>query len=410
METIHVGQENREVLSLFFSAEKIMIEPSLWQWIFECSKLGRCWGVKITNDIGNKIDRVFNYVFEKGINFQGKEGKRLNSSATKTYANVVKAYNNWLEKNHGISIDRAKPRHAYEYIDKKVADFKNGQGSAYTIRKIPHALHAFQEASSMSKVFNHKCKVADKTVIKATLDSNNVYRKSANSNRLIATKEDYNKVMDAMSQSRSMYKNYARDIHEAQRQLGLRVHEGVKMQVRDIDFKNGIVRVIGKGGLERFVEVKDKQYLVKLKGFCVGKKGGADVFRTQNKKGDPPSRERREQIVKELIKTAAERAGVNRNGKNYSSHSGRNGYAQQEVNALKQLSKRQIEAIHEKMCRENKKVAQKSKEALRNIRSKIKNPEKRKEREFTKRELVLYIVSCWIGHFRLDVMRYYARY
>lgn len=373
-------------------------------------KIGEVLGVKITNGIENKIDRTFNYVFEKGLNFSGKDGKRLSSSTCESYADVVKAYNNWLEKTHGISIDRSKPRHAYEYMEQKTIDFKNGKGSAYTLRKIPHALHAFQEASGLSKVFNHKCKIGDKREMLGALNEQGIERKSSDSNRLIATKEDYNKVMNAMSQSRSMYKTYSMNIHEAQRQLGLRVHEGVKMQVRDIDFKNGIVRVVGKGGLERFVEVKDKQYLVKLKSFCLGKKGGAEVFRVQNKKGDPPSRERREQIVKEAIEKAAGIAGVNRDGKKYSSHSARNGYAQQGVNDLKKLSKRQLEAIHEKMCRENKKVAQKSKEALKNIRSKIKNPQKQKEREFTKRELVLYIVSCWIGHFRLDVMRYYARY
>lgn len=371
--------------------------------------IGEVLGVKITNGIENKIGRVFEYVAEKGLNFSGKDGKRLSSSTIETYEDVVKSYNNWLQTTHGISIDRAKPRHAYEYYENKITDFKNGQGSAYTLRKIPHALHAFQEASGISKVFKHKCKVADKSVMLGDLNKQGIKRKSTDSNRLIATRDDYNKVTSAMGESRSMYKEYAINIHEAQRELGLRIHEAVKMQVRDIDFKSGTLRVVGKGGLERFVKI-GSQYLEKLKGFCANKKGGSDVFRTQNKKGDPPSQERRQQIVKNQIEKAADRADVHRNGKKYSSHSGRNGHAQEHVEQLKKLNKRQIESIHKQMCRENKKVAQKSKEALRNIRSKIQNPQKQKEREFTKRELILYIVSCQIGHFRLDVMRYYVRY
>ncbi|HFU6605911.1 TPA: recombinase XerD [Bacillus pacificus] len=365
----------------------------------------------VTVNIENKIDRVFDYIASEKISFQ--ESKQENESAlastsVDSYGDIVKTYDRWLQEHHGISIDRAKPRHFYEYMEQKVVDYQNGNGSAWTLRKIPHAIHAFQEASALSKVFKHKCKVGDKRVVLNSLTERGIFRRAKDSKSLKANDADFQKIQERVASCRSIYKEYVSNVHESQRQITLRIHEAVKLQVRDINFKTGVVTVNGKGGLIRDVKVRSKNYLEKLRGLCAGKKPGADVFRTQNKKGDPPSREHRMAIAKERIRIAAEQAGVCRNGKRYTTHSGRKAYSQERFEEMKKYSQRRVQKEFDKLCK-NKRIKQKADEALNDIRKKIK-PENRDKREFTNQERILFMISCEIGHFRLNVMRYYVEY
>ncbi|WP_242296890.1 tyrosine-type recombinase/integrase, partial [Bacillus cereus group sp. BfR-BA-01326] len=364
----------------------------------------------VTKGIESKIERVFEYVDKKGINFADKKGKRLSSSTIKTYTNVVKTYDNWLKETHGITVDRAKPRHAEEYLQMKIDNFKAGNGSAFTVKQFVHALHAFREVSAKSGIFKHICNVGKKEKMLEMAKTQGVFRKAADSHSMKANHSDWSKVQNAIGDRKSRYKDYVMNIHEAQRMLGLRVHEAVKMQAKDINFKEGTIKIVGKGGLTRFVKVQDKEYLHKLEALCKGKKGGSDVFRVQNRKGNPPSKKERQQIVQEAIHQAAKSAGVNQNGKVYTTHSARKAYAQERVNELKKLSEKQMENVFAKACAENPKIAEKAKVALKHIRGKFENKENAAKRVLSKKEMILFLVSCEIGHFRLDIMRYYVQY
>lgn len=75
--------------------------------------------------------------------------KRLADRTIQTYRDVIKAYANYLFRTYGISdIAKAKPRHAYEYMDKQIALYQADalSVSAFTMRRFAHALHAFREA------------------------------------------------------------------------------------------------------------------------------------------------------------------------------------------------------------------------------------------------------------------------
>jgi integrase/recombinase XerC len=84
---------------------------------------------------------------------------------------------------------------------------------------------------------------------------------------------------------------------------GLRVSEAVNLTVGQVDLRQGVVRVHGKGGKERVVPLSDisRQKLVPL---LEGQSPQAPVFRSSS--GGPLSRQQAYQIVR----TAAARAGL----------------------------------------------------------------------------------------------------
>lgn len=361
--------------------------------------------------IEEKIYKMFEYVKEEKINFdEDKEDKRLSDSTIKTYRDTVLTYNRWLEDKYNISIDKAKAKHAYEYLQSKIDAYKSGDGSAFTVKKIPHALHTMFACSKDSGVFDYVVKAGDKQQMLDSIKEQGVFRRAAESHSLKANREDWLKVQNTLATQKTHYKDYILNVHEAQNQLGLRVHEAVKMQKKDIDFKNGVLTVKGKGGLVRKVPIQDKDYLKKLESLCKGKKNGSEVFRVQNKKGNPPSKEDRKKIVQEAVKKAAIDSGVNRDGKTYTTHSARKAYAQERVNELKKMSEKDMEKYFAKVCKKNPAVRNGKNRLLTNIRKKFKNKKNARKRVLTKKEMILFLVSCEIGHFRLDVMRYYCEY
>lgn len=367
---------------------------------------------KISKNIRERIEKTFDWVKKNPTSFDDKKDwkETISSGSVKTYCDVMITYNNWLEKQHGISIDRAKPRHAYEYVQHLTEKVKMDEFSAFTLKKIPHALHAFQKLSGKAGAFNRKIRVADKREILKKFKEEGIVRKAVESHSLKASHDDYIKVQEKIEDSKSRYKKFAMEIHETQRELGLRIHEAIKMQVRDIDFEKKQVRVVGKGGLERFVQIHHDAYLKKLKHLSEGKKGGSDVFRIQNKHGDPPSRSYKKEIVQKEIRKAADAAGIARDGKEYTSHSARKAYAQKRVDELKRLHTKTIAKEFEKRKNENEIFAIKADNMLKQVRDKMTNENNKRTRELTKKEMVLFMVSCEIGHFRLDVMRYYVNY
>lgn len=367
--------------------------------------------MKINPEIETKIDNVMAYIKKEKINFDPKKpNKALADTALKTYGDLVKTYNTWLEENHGISIDKSKPRHAYEYFQSEIDQYKNGEGSAFTVKKFPHALHAFFACSKDSGEFGKQLKVGDKRVMLDMTREQEVYRKASESTRMKADYKIWEKVQSEVGKQKSRYTGYVLDIHEAQAQLGLRVSEAVKMQVKDIDFEKATIRVKGKGGLVRHIPIQNKEYLVKLKGLCKGKKGGADVFRTTNRKGNPPPREYRSQIVQESVKKAALSAGVNQEKKKYTTHSARKAFAQERVNTLKKMTNKELQEYFEKRKQEDPKIAEKADTLLKNIKKKFRNKDNAKKRVLSRKEIILYLISCEIGHFRIDIMRFYCEY
>ncbi|WP_052342850.1 site-specific integrase [Bacillus sp. EB01] len=384
----------------------------------------------------SKIDRVFEWAKSKQITFidsSNKPYKVNNSHATwKTYSDIMKTFEKWLQETHGLKdITRAKPRHGIEYmqqmIDKNIMKVKGG--SAFTLSRFPHALHALQSIAKESGVYRG-LKLGNKNDLIQMKNIAGIKRKSDESRCLKATSHDFEKVQNQIYLSKSPQKELIADIHQIQRGVGCRIHEVMKMKKEHITFSQdgtATVYIKGKGGLERWVRVDDKQTTALLKDRTEGKRGGAYVIQVKDREGNDKGRTNAIKHVQDIISAAAERAGVSRDGKTYSTHSARKVYAAERLKKYASLSYNQLNKELTNRIKtfpldkngQNKLKIKKDNE-LQQLRYKIdpkgtryskeKREHLRKRREFTHKELALFLVSIDTGHFRINIIRYYADY
>ena len=384
----------------------------------------------------SKIDNVFEWVKGKEVTFVDQDKKsykvRNSDSTWTTYCDIMKTFEKWLQINYGLKdITRAKPRHSVEYmqqmIDKHFAKEKGG--SAFTLSKFPHALHSLQSIARESGVYRG-LKLGNKQDLLAMKNNAGITRKSDESKCLKANSQDFTKVQNEILHSKSPQKQLISDIHQIQRGIGCRVHEVMKMKKEHITYlKDGTASVYikGKGGLERWVRIDDKGTIDLLKEKSEGKKDGAFMIQVKDRKGNDKSRKNAINQVQDVVSTAAERAGVNRSEKTYSTHSARKVFAQERMNKYAVMTYKQLEKVLAKRIRnypldkrgENRLKAKKDNE-LQQLRNKIdpkgtryskeEREKLRKDRGFTHKELCMFLVSIDTGHFRINIIRYYADY
>lgn len=387
--------------------------------------------------MGNKIDAVFEWAKNHKVTFvdQDKKKYKVNNAATTwdTYADVMKTYENWLKNEQGLKdITRAKPKHAVEYMKQMIEKRENGErgGSAFTISKFPHALHAMQNLARESGVYRG-LKLGNKQDLLDLKNNAGIVRKSDESKSLKATSEDFDKVQNEILRSKSSQKEEIAEIHFAQRAIGLRIHEAIKLKKEDITFNKddtATVYVKGKGGLERWVEVRNERAVDFLLEKTDRKKGGAEVFSIKDRNGNDKSRGNAINQVQDVVSRAADRAGVERDGKTYNTHSARKVFAQDRMNEYAGMSYKKLEKELARRIRNyppdkdgNNKLKQKKENELDQLRNKIRleipgkrtreeGLEKRKNRHFNHKELCTFLVSIDTGHFRLSIMRYYCDY
>lgn len=342
--------------------------------------------------------------------------KRLADRTIQTYRDVVIAYANYLFRTYGISdIAKAKPRQAYEYMDKQIALYESGDSSvsAFTMRRFAHALHAFREASAVTGVYKAKLKLGDKRELLAKLNERRIYRRSAASKTLKAQHSDYIKVQKQLQASKSPNAAIIASIHQIQRYVGARITEAISVRKQDLTFqKNGklTIRIKGKGGLVRFVTIDHKPTIALLKEQVAGKQDGAPVFRMKNSKGQDKTIKAAVKALKENIRLAAIRANVDQNGKKYTTHSARKAFAQEQMNIYAHKTIRQLQREIGNRITADPALKKKYDQTLRNVRAKLTESSPNKNRDLNHKELCTWLVSTELGHGRLDVLRYYASY
>lgn len=384
-----------------------------------------------------KIDRVYEWVKTQKITFVDKDkkaNKENNSSGSwKDYCEDMKQFEKWLQNTHGLKdITRAKPKHGIQYMQEMIDkhERKERGGSAFTINRFPHALHSLQSLARASGVYRG-LKLGNKQDLLDMKNKAGVVRRSSESTCLKATATDFQKVKDEILKSKSPQKQLFSEIQQIQRGVGCRIDEAMKMKKEHITHhKDGTATIYikGKGGLERWVEVKDKQTVELIKEKTDDKKDGAYVFQVKNRQGDDKKRSSAIRQVQEVVSAAAERAKVNTDKATYSTHSARKVYAQERVNEYAAQSTRQLERELARRIREYptdkngyNKLKDKKDSELQQLRNKIhltipgkrtkqQGEELRKNREFTHKELCLFLASIDTGHFRISIMRYYCDY
>lgn len=386
---------------------------------------------------GSKIEAVFEYANKHQVTFVDPtvKGYKVNNATTtwNTYADGMKTYEKWLQEEKGLKdITRAKPRHGVEYMEMMIEKHENGKrgGSAFTISKFPHALHAMQNLAKESGVYKG-LKLGNKQDLLDMKNEAGIVRKSSESTSLKANSEDFAKVQTEILRSKSPQKEEIGQMHQVQRGVGCRIHEVEKLKKEDITLHadgRATVYIKGKGGLERWVEVRDRVTVELLKDKTDGKKDGATVFSVKDKNGNDKSRKNAINQVQDVVSKAAERAEVNRNGKTYNTHAARKVFAQERMNEYASMTKKELEKELARRIRnypldkdENNKLKAKKENELNNLRKKIhleikgkrtkeQGEKLRKERQFNHKELCTFLVSIDTGHFRLNIMRYYCEY
>jgi integrase len=409
---------------VFFLAQKSQIEPSRGHdeknRSFAWAKAVHQGGEKNTSSIHQslrRIDHVFERVKMQGLTFgEHASKKRLADRTIQTYRDVVKAYANYLFRTYGISdISKAKPRHAYEYMDKQIALYESSDPSvsAFTMRRFAHALHAFREASAVTGIYKGKLKLGDKRKLLARLNDGGVYRRSAASRTLKAQHSDYMKVQKQLQGSKSPNAAVIASIHQVQRYVGARITEVISMRKQDLTFhKNGklTIRIKGKGGLVRFVTTDHKPTIDILKEQVTGKQAGAPVFQMKNSRGQDKSIIAAVKSLKENIRLAAIHAGVDQKDKKYTTHSARKAFAQEQMNDYAHKTIRQLQRETGERITADPALKKKYDQTLRNVRAKITPTSPNKNRDLNHKEFCTWLVSTDLGHGRLDVVRYYASY
>ena len=387
--------------------------------------------------MGNKIGSVFEYAKKNQVTYVDaaeKPNKKNNASTTwDTYESIMVKFEKWLQDEKGLKdITRAKPQHGVEYMQIMMTKHENGEkgGSAYTISKFPHALHAMQNLAKESGVYRG-LKLGNKKDLLDMKNSAGIIRKSGESTALKATTEDFEKVQSEIYRSKSPQKETIGEIHQVQRGVGCRIHEAVKLKKGDITFHGddrATIFIKGKGGLERWVEVRDHTTVELLREKTDGKKDGALVFQVKDRNGNDKNKSNSINQTQDVVSAAADRAGVNRDEKTYNTHSARKVFAQERMNEYASMSMKQLEKELARRIRNypadkdgNNKLKSKVRNELQILRNKIhltipgkrtkeEGMEKRKNREFTHKEMCTFLVSVDTGHFRLSVMRFYCDY
>ncbi|MGA9288437.1 MAG: site-specific integrase [Anaerobacillus sp.] len=359
-----------------------------------------------------KIEKVFEKMFESGQSVKGN-GRPWSERTSQTYASVCKAYANWLENTYGIAdIMKSKPRHAYEYFELKLRDVENGNASAWTASRFPHALHALSEGSKSSGVYQRKLKLGNKRVMLTEKNERNIERVSTDSKTLKATSDEFRAVIEKIESSRSPNATVVAKIHTCQRSLGLRITESLDLKKSSVTFNTDgtmTVRIKGKGGLVRYVTTNDEKTKRIMREHTQNKKSGAPIFQIKDKNGNDMGKAAGRKTLIDNIRRAALKAGVDRDGKKYTTHSGRKVFAQERMNEYVSRDERALTREIEKRCKSDADIKRKYNRTMNNIKNKV-SPGKRSERTMTHKEMCQFLTSTDLGHGRLDVIRYYCDY
>jgi len=157
------------------------------------------------------------------------------------------------------------------------------------------------------------------------------------------------KIKDVIPEDHRNYQSVV-NVLKSQRDTGGRITAECNLRAGDIDLEKKTKKYDkDKNDFNRRTPLKESSTAF-YKQLVEGKAEGAPLFPIINSKGKQLNKQLAGKYVQEVLKKAADAAGVNTvdsNGKltRYTSHSNRRGYAQQEYNATRYKSRRQLEGM-----------------------------------------------------------------
>ncbi len=158
----------------------------------------------------------------------------------KTYMNLCCTFAKWAKAEHGVKkLVDLKPEITEKYFEKLKAEGK----SPWTLQTVRSALRKLETGVKVR--FQRTVEIVPKNL---TLP---IRERKARKNRGAYSREDADRIIGAVRKD-----NYQMGLLlETQDTMGLRIHEVVKIRVRDIDFRQGMLAVKGKGGRVRQLPV-----------------------------------------------------------------------------------------------------------------------------------------------------------
>ncbi len=331
------------------------------------------------------------------------------------------------EKTGKNDPNKVRPNDIYNFVyAPMIEEYKQGKTEhASFLRGLDDALHAFAQASKASGVYKREIRTCDKRKTSQMLNENKVFRYSKDTTVMQATREDKEKVVEQLllmkektnSEGKKQKIDAAINVLDLELATGRRISALLRSHVDNYDKETGQYTTFGdKGGKDNesyFLTSEAKEILDRV---TEGKNGGAMIFTIKysknhpdpNKRGQDKPVESMRKEVSALIKDAAEKAGVNRDGQKFSSHACRKGFAEERaLDYIKNMSADERRAELQRRRDIDPRFNARIEKVMDHIKSKFKNKTKAANRQFTDKEIIQLLVSSDINHSRKDVMRYY---
>lgn len=375
---------------------------------------------QIQNASCKKIDNVFK-----------QNGHKIDSA--EDYNQKVK--HNYIEycKTYGTCrIDQVDPEKMGEML-------RNNYPNTYSIKPNIHALDFFKQNSD-SNVFKEKVNVIDKKGMLSQLDDEGAVRSYKDSTVMKTTTEQNEAIREKVKESRSPHKDKASLAFELAEITTARAKGALTVKGKDIVLEQdgtATVYLREKGKLDRFVEVRNEEHVARLKELKEG-------LGNQNRTIVPPVRytsgpnkgktmeyDVARTRLTTVISKAAERLDIKDGKKTPSLHSARKTAIQ---NRIDYYGKKTMGELKKEIVRREQKQKELEKRIRRetgkkdykvtSVRDKYKtlvqrinwvDPKKKirrtkVDRNPNKKELAFFLASLDSGHFRNDIMRYYAQW
>jgi integrase len=375
---------------------------------------------KKLNSSLNKIEKVFEKMYHKGISVSGD---RMSERTVKTYTDMMKALVRDVYEEFGVeNVWEIKDEHVNQIIQRRIDSYHDGNTKeAYNLKTLLAAMKSFNLGVVETNIFKEKFEIGDPDEVRDTLKEQNVIRKSRASTVLRATPEECLSVLENIKNRG--YDTDTREIAYHVGKIGLetggRISAILRLRAGDIaaiDSEKGTITFTrDKGGLTRTVQVSKEtaEYLQKLK---TGKKEDQFIFSSKRANGTFKSiKEVRKEVSKiisdagrhltrkELVKLKDKDGNYKmvEVEKKFSSHCFRKAFALERTNQYYQKfsSKSAIDKFVSQQIKENPKI----KEKLDIVRERI-NRTRKTPRDLTREEYAIFFTSVDLGHFRNDVI------
>lgn len=381
----------------------------------------------------DRIDRVFNWAENDNFSISGKGA--LQDSTYDGYREKTHTLYNKYNEMYGVT-------EIWKVDTEKMMDIiKEEYGNnAYSIKGYTHAANFFSKASGESKVFKEPVNFVDMKDMQHHFETNNIERHASDSTVLKATHEDCEKVIKEIENGRSPFKEQAVMAIECGRRFGTRIDGALGLRAQDITINSdgsATIYLCEKGNLERWVDVvnpDDVAYAKELKE-SVKYENHTVIPPLTNQSGKDKGRfmdrdSAAERIAK-VVGPAAERAGLSNPDKKdepaFSVHAARKTFCQTRVDEYSNYTKEELREELERRMEEREKLQEEIHQTrpgynITSFREKYETAKNRinynsdgtrrnsKERDLNKKELCFLLTSFDSGHFRVDVLRYYAEY